>query len=107
MYRQDALARVAAVAAAEDAALVYADEISATDGLSSLKPDWSPDFLLSTDYVGRAVFYKKSWAEKAGGITAEVNRASLYDLALRVTEIGPTPVHLPFTFVKPICPTRK
>ena len=97
---KDALAQIAVAAGtAHDPALIYADEElrlpNSRHGQMLYKPGWSPDFLLSTDYIGRAAFFSKNWAEKAGGITLPYGRAALYDLALRMTEICPAPVHLP------------
>ena len=100
MLTEDALGQAAiAASTAQNAALIYADEDQRLPdgrrGRPLLKPDWSPDFLLSTDYIGRAVFFNQKWAEKAGGIDLPCGRATLYDLALRITEIGPSPIHLP------------
>ena len=97
---EDALGQAAIVAGTgQDSVLIYADEDhrlpDSRRGQPLLKPDWSPDFLLSTDYFGRAVFFNKDWAEKAGGIELPLGRASLYDLALRMADIRPAPVHLP------------
>lgn len=97
---KDALGQAAiAAGTAQDCALIYADEDHCLPGgrhrQPLYKPDWSPDFLLSTDYISRAVIFKKDWAEKAGGIELPCSRISLYDLTLRITEVGPRPVHLP------------
>lgn len=88
----DALGQVALAAGAEPPAVIYADE---NNGRPLFKPDWSPDFLLSTDYLGRAVFYHRDWLMRAGGVGETLCRASLYDLNLRITEICPPPLHIP------------
>ncbi len=96
----DALGQVAILAGLRNQhALIYGDEDFSLPGGKRgqlvLKPDWSPEFLLSTDYLARAAFFNRKWAARAGWTDQSCSRASLYDLALKITEIGPTPMHLP------------
>jgi GT2 family glycosyltransferase len=58
------------------------------DGLGEpfFKPDWSPDLLLSTNYVGDLSVYRRDVLQEIGGFQPEFDGAETYDLALRVTE---------------------
>jgi GT2 family glycosyltransferase len=84
----DALALLAT--ALTDADLAYGDEDRMDDeGLLSepvLKPDWSPDFLLSRSYLGRPVALRRAVVEEAGGIRPLGGGDWEHDLLLRVTE---------------------
>ena len=51
-----------------------------------LKPDWSPEFLLSCDYIGRGAFYRKDLLIRIGGVSSIPPEAFDYELALRFTE---------------------
>lgn len=77
-------------AALVDADLAYADEDRvAPDGLLStpvLKPDWSPELLLSWCYVGRPVAMRVAPLIAAGGIRSLAAGDWEHDLLLRVTE---------------------
>ncbi len=53
------------------------------------KPDWSPDYLESHDYIGSAACFKLGTAAR---FLTDVN--SRYDLTLRVTESCPTVRHI-------------
>ena len=82
-----------------EADFIYADDrrISPATALTEafFKPDWSPDLLLSTNYIGR------SWCASAGLIGrarltyAECAAPSSYDLVLRLTETAESIRHLP------------
>ncbi|MDP9364573.1 MAG: glycosyltransferase family 2 protein [Chloroflexota bacterium] len=50
------------------------------------KPDWSPDLLLSTNYLGSFVLYRRSLLQQIGGLRPGFDGAEAYDLALRATE---------------------
>jgi hypothetical protein len=50
------------------------------------KPDWSPDFLLSTNYVPHFAVYRKQIVDEVGGLRSECDFSQDHDLALRVTE---------------------
>jgi O-antigen biosynthesis protein len=88
-----------ALADSDDVDVVYADEdhIDQEGERSSpiLKPAWSPDLLLSTDYLGRAVAYRRSLVKELGGFRPGFGIAAEHDLALRVTERARRIVHLP------------
>lgn len=51
-----------------------------------LKPDWSPDLILSQMYVGHLLGFKKSLFDEVGGFRKEFNGSQDYDLFLRMME---------------------
>src|SRR5262249_23106622 len=68
-----------------DAELVYSDEDKLTErGLESplFKPDWSPDFFLSYNYIGHLTAMRREIVERAGRFRAEFDGAQDYDLYL-------------------------
>ncbi|HEY1582865.1 MAG TPA: glycosyltransferase [Chthoniobacterales bacterium] len=70
-----------------EADLVYTDEDKLTeDGLAAplFKPDWSPDFFLSYNYVCHFTTIRRSLVQKLGGFRSEYDFAQDYDLFLRV-----------------------
>ena len=70
--------------------VVYSDEDDIDDvGVRSrprFKPGWSPDLLLSDDYVSRLSVYRKSLVEEVGGFGEGFDDHEGYDLILRVAE---------------------
>jgi GT2 family glycosyltransferase len=50
------------------------------------KPDWSPDLLLSTNYVGDLSVYRRDVLRQVKGLREGLDGAEGHDLALRVTE---------------------
>ena len=88
-----------AEAVAGGAAVVYADDDTLdADGAPlspRLKPDWSPDLLLATDYVGRPVALDAAVVGVLGGARAETGEAWEYDLVVRACEGGRVVAHLP------------
>lgn len=95
----DALGQVAIVLNQGPAAWVYTDEEVCLPGgerrLPLLKPDWSPTLLLSTDYMAHGLFFQRELGARAGGLARNCDRASLYDLALRISELSSPAVHIP------------
>jgi len=79
--------------------VLYSDE----DWMSShgvrikpnLKPDWSPDLLLSCMYMGHLLVVRREKAEQAGWFRPEYDGAQDYDLALRMTAGPATVRHIP------------
>ena len=59
------------------------------------KPDWSPDLILSMNYVGRSFAVRKSLIDVVGGIRSEYGVDQVYDLILRVAERTDAIVHIP------------
>jgi O-antigen biosynthesis protein len=69
--------------------LVYSDEDKLTEtGFDSplLKPDWSPDFFLSYNYLCHFITVRRLLVEEVGGFRSAFDGAQDYDLLLRVTE---------------------
>jgi len=70
--------------------VAYADE-DRVDGTGerhrpALKPEWSPDFLLSCNYLGRPVAIRREMVQAAGGFRSVAGGDAEHDLLLRVTE---------------------
>ena len=59
------------------------------------KPDWSPDLLLSLNYVCHLTVVRRSLIERAGGFRSGFEGAQDYDLVLRVTELTNRIAHIP------------
>jgi GT2 family glycosyltransferase len=93
-----ALERVLAVAD-DDVDFVYTDEDELDDGGSSsnprLKPDWSPERLLTYPYTGRLAVFRRAVLDEAGGVRPELALALDHDAALRVSERARRIVHVP------------
>jgi O-antigen biosynthesis protein len=60
-----------------------------------LKPDWSPDFLLGTDYIGDLVAIRRALLTEVGGLRPGFGASSEFDLVLRATEKARHVVHVP------------
>jgi ADP-heptose:LPS heptosyltransferase len=75
-----------------DAELLYCDErrLNPTTGTleTYLKPQWSPDLLESTNYIGRLWCARADLLRRVGATTADLFRHGAYDLVLRCTEIA-------------------
>ncbi len=70
-----------------DADLIYSDEDKLTEeGLAAplFKPDWSPDFFLSYNYLCHFTTIRRSLVQELGGFRPEYDYAQDYDLFLRV-----------------------
>ena len=52
------------------------------------KPDFSPDFLLSLNYINHLMVIKKTLIDKTGGFTEGIEGAQDYDIALKTSEIA-------------------
>jgi len=59
------------------------------------KPDWSPDLLLSLNYLGECFVIRTTLADKLGGLCRGWSLSQNYDLALRAVERTEKIVHLP------------
>lgn len=70
--------------------VVYADsdEIDSAGNFSNpyYKPDWSPDTLMSRNYIGNALMIARALLLEVGGFSKRFTSAVIYDLALRATE---------------------
>jgi O-antigen biosynthesis protein len=67
------------------------------------KPDWSPDLLLSMNYVSHFSVFRTSLARSVGGFRPGFDGSQDYDLQLRVTEATDRIAHIP----KPLYTWRK
>jgi len=79
--------------------LLYSDEDKLTaDGTRVepfFKPDWSPDLLLSMNYITHFAVFRRSLLETIGGFRPGYEGAQDYDLLLRVTEKTDRIAHAP------------
>jgi O-antigen biosynthesis protein len=70
--------------------LIYSDEdeISENEVRSNynFKPDWSPEFLLSNNYIGNFALAKKNIVEEVDGFREDFDGAYIYDFLLRLSE---------------------
>ncbi len=81
-----------------DTDLIFSDEDKITEeGLAApqFKPDWSPDFLLSYNYLCHFTTIRRDVVERAGRFRPEFDGAQDYDLFLRVSELTTRIHHLP------------
>ncbi len=72
-----------------DADLIYSDEDKLTEqGFDSpiFKPDWSPDYFLSCNYICHFTLVRCELMQKIGGFRSEFDGAQDYDLFLRIIE---------------------
>ena len=100
-----ALAEVAAEIIRSKADVVYTDEIifgdASTDvgtgylGHPHLKPDYSPELLLSHNYITHLLVVRKKLLDEVGGPRSEFDGAQDYDLLLRLTEKTDKVAHIP------------
>jgi GT2 family glycosyltransferase len=78
-----------------DAEMIYSDEDKlGDDGFEAplFKPDWSPDFFLSCNYLGHLTAVRRDIVRKIGGFRSEFDSAQDYDLFLRIAE-GTSRIH--------------
>ena len=79
-----------ALALQDDVDVVYCDEDRLDDdGVPRdpwFKPDWSPETLLTRDYVGALCVMRRDLVERVGGVRDVFESAQWYDTLLRVTE---------------------
>lgn len=95
----DALMELAVEARLGRADFVYADERCFDPGRDGvypfLKPGWSPDLLLSMNYLGRAWCARRALVRRAGLELADIVRHGMYHAALRLTEQARHVAHVP------------
>jgi O-antigen biosynthesis protein len=79
-----------------EADVIYSDEDKIVHGKLAapmLKPDWSPDFFCTHDYLGHFVIIRRGLVE--AGFRSEFDGAQDYDLLLRVSEKTDRIRHVP------------
>ncbi|HEY1770376.1 MAG TPA: glycosyltransferase [Chthoniobacterales bacterium] len=59
------------------------------------KPEWNPEFLLSSMYLGHLTIYRRSLTNRIGAFRPEFDLSQDYDFALRATERARDVVHIP------------
>lgn len=84
---------------APDADLLYSDE-DKIDRKGKrfdpfFKPDWSPDLLLSENYICHLLVLRQDLARKIGTFHSDCDGSQDYDLILRATEHGRRIEHIP------------
>ncbi|MBV9759317.1 MAG: glycosyltransferase family 2 protein [Acidobacteriaceae bacterium] len=81
------------------AELIYSDEDkidrAGTRFDPFFKPDWSPDLLLSENYICHMLVLRRDLLEKAGSFRSECDGSQDYDLILRATEKAANIAHIP------------
>jgi GT2 family glycosyltransferase/SAM-dependent methyltransferase len=97
---QDALYHVVeAINSHPDVELLYSDEDKIDEKGRRydpfFKPDWSPDLLLSENYICHLLVIRRARVNHAGGFRSEFDGSQDYDLVLRSTWDGPRVVHIP------------
>ncbi|PYL21868.1 MAG: glycosyl transferase family 2 [Verrucomicrobia bacterium] len=78
--------------------LIYSDEDKLTDhGFDSpiLKPDWSPDFFLSCNYLCHMIFLRRHLVQEVGRFQSQFDGSQDYDFLLRVSERTNRIHHIP------------
>ncbi len=95
----DALLELAVIHAIDrGACFIYADDhrfdAAHSRRIPFYKPDWSPELLLSMDYVGRPWVADAAVLEAAGLTLTDLGKSDAYDLVLRLTESAPRIRHL-------------
>ena len=81
-----------------NADLIYSDEDKLTEqGFDSpiFKPDWSPDYFLSCNYVCHFTLIRRELIKQVGGFRSKFDGAQDYDLFLRVIEQTNRIDHIP------------
>jgi ADP-heptose:LPS heptosyltransferase/GT2 family glycosyltransferase len=96
----DALLEVAvATATRRDADFVYGDDRRLNPATGTVdayfKPQWSPDLLLSTNYVGRLWCARADLVARLETTIGDWQRDGDYDVVLRATELATAVLHVP------------
>jgi O-antigen biosynthesis protein len=96
----DALYEVASLLRTNPSAdLIYSDEDS-LDALGNrfrpfFKPNWSPDLLLSMNYISDFLVVRRELYDSVGGLRSEFKDSQQYDLVLRLIERTDRIFHIP------------
>ncbi len=97
---QDALYHVVeAINLQSDVDLLYSDEDKIDENGRRydpfFKPDWSPDLLLSENYICHLLVARRSHLNQAGGFRSAFDGSQDYDMVLRLTGDNVRIVHIP------------
>jgi hypothetical protein len=84
---------------------IYSDERRLDPGTGAMapffKPDWSPEFLLASNYIGRLWAVRAATVQRAGLDAPRLAESTAYDTILRLTEYATSITHVP----KVLCET--
>ena len=81
-----------------DADLIYSDEDKITEtgfDRPHFKPDWSPDYFFSQNYLCHFTMFRRSLARQVGGFRSEFDGSQDYDLFMRMIEQTQRIYHIP------------
>jgi GT2 family glycosyltransferase len=96
---RDALHEVVKAINQQNADLLYSDEcIVNSDGEylhAHHKPDFSPDLLLSHNYITHFLVFEKTLFDQVGGVSSVFDGAQDYELLLKMTEQAKQIAHIP------------
>lgn len=99
MLAPEALAESALVIEETGAEFIYSDEdyldAAGNPVYPHFKPDFSPDLLLSHNYVTHLVVVRRNLVDRIGGLRSGYDGAQDYDFVLRATEAAGSIVHIP------------
>jgi len=88
-----------ALNAQADADVLYSDEDKRTESGTRVephfKPDWSPEYLQSLNYICHLLVLRRELAMQVGGLRPGYEGAQDYDLVLRATAAARRIVHIP------------
>ncbi|MBE2940084.1 glycosyltransferase [Anoxybacillus flavithermus] len=95
----DALYEVAKVINECNPDMIYSDEDKIDEnGIYCepfFKPDWSPDYILSVNYICHFAVYRKSIGDELGWLRTDIEGSQDHDLVLRFTERTEKVKHIP------------
>lgn len=100
LLEPDALLQVARAIEQTGAEIIYTDEDKIDEAGEErfdahYKPAWSPDLLLSQNYVSHLTVIRRTLIDQAGGLNSEFDGSQDHDLLLRCAEHANEIVHVP------------
>jgi len=98
LYTPDALYRFRCAIDETGAEFLYSDEDKLLNGHlyePHLKPDYSPDFLRSANYICHLMVYSRDLMARLGGLDPRFDGSQDYDVILRATEEARGVCHVP------------
>lgn len=101
LLHPEALAEAVRAILTEGADFIYTDEavFESPDPTKLItvhyKPDWSPEKLLTNNYICHLSVFRASLLEKAGRLRSAYDGSQDYDLILRLTDCAEKVVHVP------------
>ncbi len=88
-----------AILSSPDADIFYSDEdrcdLEGRRHSPFFKPEWSPELLLSSMYIGHLTAYRRALVDRVGNFRKEFDLSQDYDFALRATEQARAIGHVP------------